>query len=80
MNSSETKTEIYGKKVAYTNKSVFRVEVSKNEKASYEGVYANSNPLGAIKYYESTPVPAGGKARVRLVKDGDGFQIITKKS
>ncbi len=78
---NEHKINIYGKSVDFTDKSIFRVEESRNAKCIYEGVYAHKDPIHAIKYYNST-VEADRKTgfRVRLVKDGDGFTIITKKT
>lgn len=72
---------ILGKSVTFTDKSIFRVEESRNAKCVYEGVYANHDPVKAIRYYNST-VDAIRKAgfRVRLVKDGDEFTIIAKKT
>lgn len=72
---------ILGKFVTFTDKSVFRVEESRNAKATYEGAFSSSDPVKAIRYYNST-IEAVRKAgfRVRLVKDGDEFTIITKKT
>lgn len=72
---------ILGKSVMFTDKSIFRVEESRNAKCIYEGVYAHKNPINAIRYYNST-VEADRKAgfRVRLVKDGDEFLVISKKT
>ena len=72
---------ILGKTVAVTDKTVFRVEESRNAKATYEGMFASADPVKAIRYYNST-CDADRKAgfRVRLVKDGDEFTIIAKKT
>jgi hypothetical protein len=72
---------ILGKTIVFTDKSIFRVEESRNSKATYEGAFASSDPVKAIRYYNST-VESDRKAgfRVRLVKDGDEFTIITKKT
>jgi len=70
-------SEMFGKKISYTEKSIFRVEVSRNAKATYEGMYGNSNPISAIKWFNNTVAKEG--QRVRLVKDGDEFIIISKK-
>ena len=67
--------------VMFTEKTIFRVEQSRNAKCIYEGVYAHKDPVHAIRYYNST-VEADRKAgfRVRLVKDGDEFLVISKKT
>ena len=72
---------ILGKTVAVTDKTVFRVEESRNAKATYEGMFSSADPVKAIRYYNST-CEADRKAgfRVRLVKDGDEFTIIAKKT
>jgi hypothetical protein len=72
---------ILGKTVAVTDKTVFRVEESRNAKATYEGMFASADPVKAIRYYNST-CEAERKMgfRVRLVKDGDEFTIIAKKT
>lgn len=69
---------LFDKPILYTAKSVFRVEESRNPKACYEGVFASSDPVKAIRYYQSTTKTAGW--RLRLVKDGDEFIIITKRT
>jgi hypothetical protein len=71
---------LFDKSILYTAKSVFRVEESRNAKATYEGQFASSDPVKAIRYYQSTTKDAGSGWRVRLVKDGDEFIIITKKT
>lgn len=70
-----------GKSIFFTDKTIFRVEESRNEKCVYEGVFAHKDPVHAIRYYNST-VESQRKAgfRVRLVKDGDEFQVIFKKT
>lgn len=68
---------LFDKKIKYTDKSVFRVEESRNVKASYEGLYSHSDPVKVIRYYNSTVKPAGWK--IRLIKDGDEFIVINKK-
>lgn len=72
---------VLGKSVSVTDKTIFRVEESRNSKCIYEGVYAHKDPVHAIRYYNST-VESDRKAgfRVRLVKDGDEFSIIAKKT
>jgi hypothetical protein len=72
---------IGGKSVPFTEKSIFRVEESRNAKATYEGVFAHKDPVNAIRYYTST-TEADRKAgfRIRLVKDGDEFTILLKKT
>jgi hypothetical protein len=72
---------ILGKSVTVTDKTVFRVEESRNAKATYEGMFASADPVKTIRYYNST-CEANRKAgfRVRLVKDGDEFTIIAKKT
>jgi hypothetical protein len=72
---------IGGKWIPYTEKSVFRVEESRNAKCTYEGVFAHKDPVNAIRYYNSTcqSVRKAG-FRVRLVKDGDEFTILLKKT
>lgn len=71
---------LFDKKVTYTAKSVFRVEESRNAKATYEGCFASNDPVKAIRYYQNTSKAVGSGWRVRLVKDGDEFIIITKKA
>ena len=72
---------ILGKSVTVTDKTVFRVEESRNAKATYEGMFASSTSVMAIRFYNSS-CEADRKAgfRVRLVKDGDEFTIIAKKT
>ena len=72
---------ILGMSVMFTEKTIFRVEQSRNAKCIYEGVYAHKDPVHAIRYYNST-LEADRKAgfRVRLVKDGDEFLVISKKT
>ena len=72
---------ILGKTVKVTDKTVFRVEESRNAKATYEGMFASADSVRAIRYYNST-CESERKAgfRVRLVKDGDEFTIIAKKT
>ncbi len=72
---------VLGKSIAVTDKTVFRVEESRNSKATYEGMFASADPVKAIRYYNST-CEAVRKAgfRVRLVKDGDEFSVISKKT
>jgi len=72
---------ILGKSVSVTDKTVFRVEESRNSKATYEGMFSSPDSVKAIRYYNST-CEADRKAgfRVRLVKDGDEFTIIAKKT
>ena len=72
---------ILGKSVTVTDKTVFRVEESRNAKATYEGMFASADSVRAIRYYNST-CESERKAgfRVRLVKDGDEFTIIAKKT
>ncbi len=72
---------VLGKSIAVTAKTVFRVEESRNSKATYEGMFSSADPVKAIRYYNST-CEADRKAgfRVRLVKDGDEFTIIAKKT
>ena len=72
---------ILGMSVMFTEKTIFRVEQSRNAKCIYEGVYAHKDPVHAIRYYNST-VESDRKAgfRVRLVKDGDEFLVISKKT
>lgn len=67
--------------MSVTDKTIFRVEESRNSKCIYEGVYAHNDPVHAIRYYNST-VESDRKAgfRVRLVKDGDEFLVISKKT
>lgn len=71
---------IGGKSIACTDKTIFRVEESRDSKATYEGVFAHSDPVHAIRYYNST-IESKRKAgfRTRLVKDGDEFKVILKK-
>lgn len=71
---------ILGKSVAVTDKTVFRVEESRNSKATYEGMFASTDSVKAIRYYNATceSVRKAG-FRVRLVKDGDEFSVIAKK-
>jgi hypothetical protein len=71
---------LFDKKVTYTAKSVFRVEESRNAKATYEGCFASNDPVKAIRWYQNTTKDAGSGWRVRLVKDGDEFIVITKKT
>jgi hypothetical protein len=72
---------ILGKSVAVTEKTVFRVEESRNSKATYEGMFASSDPVKAIRYYNSTCEDKRNAGfRVRLVKDGDEFSVISKKT
>lgn len=71
---------LFDKSILYTAKSVFRVEESRNSKATYEGSFASNDPVKAIRYYQSTTKAEGSGWRVRLVKDGDEFIIITKKT
>jgi hypothetical protein len=75
------KINILGKSVTLTDKTIFRVEESRNAKCTYEGVYAHKDPVSVIRYYNST-CEADRKAgfRVRLVKDGDEFSVISKKT
>jgi len=70
-----------GKSIPFTEKSIFRVEESRNAKCVYEGVFAHKDPVNAIRYYNAT-AESSRKAgfRVRLVKDGDEFQVIFKKT
>lgn len=68
----------FGKKILVTDKSVFRVEERKLPRAAYEGLYSHKDLHKAIDYYENTPVKAGWL--VRLIKDGDEYILITKKS
>lgn len=72
---------VLGKSVTVTDKSIFRVEESRNSRCTYEGVYSHKDPVSAIRYYNST-IEAVRKAgfRVRLVKDGDEFTVIAKKT
>lgn len=72
---------ILGKTVKVTDKTVFRVEESRSAKATYEGMFASADSVRAIRYYNSTceSVRKAG-FRVRLVKDGDEFTIIAKKT
>ena len=71
---------IGGKSIACTDKTIFRVEESRDSKATYEGVFAHKDFVNANRYYNST-IQSERKAgfRVRLVKDGDEFKILTKK-
>jgi len=71
---------LFDKSILYTAKSVFRVEESRNPKATYEGCFASNDPVKAIRWYQNTTKVAGSGWRVRLVKDGDEFVIITKKT
>lgn len=73
--------KVLGKSVNVTEKTIFRVEESRNAKCVYEGVYAHKDPVSAIRYYNAT-TQADRKAgfRVRLVKDGDEFLVISKKT
>lgn len=71
---------LFDKSILYTAKSVFRVEESRNAKATYEGCFASNDPVKAIRWYQNTTKTAGSGWRVRLVKDGDEFIIITKKT
>jgi hypothetical protein len=71
---------LFDKSILYTAKSVFRVEESRNSKATYEGSFASNDPVKAIRYYQNTSKAVGSGWRVRLVKDGDEFIIITKKT
>ena len=77
----EHKITLDGKTIKFTDKSVFRVEESRNAKCVYEGVYAHKDPVHAIRYYNAT-VQSERKAgfRTRLVKDGDEFLVILKKT
>jgi hypothetical protein len=68
----------YGKKIEITDASVFRVEERKLPKGSYEGLYAHKDIHKSINYYDNTPVKQG--YMVRLVKDGDEFIVINKRS
>lgn len=68
----------YGKKIAITDASIFRVEERKLPKGSYEGLYAHKDIHKGINYYDNTPVKKG--YMVRLVKDGDEFIVINKRS
>lgn len=69
---------IFDKTINFTDKSVFRVEESRNPKATYEGMFSCNDPVKVIRYYNATVKPAGW--RIRLIKDGDEFVIITKKT
>ena len=73
--------KVLGKSVNVTEKTIFRVEESRNAKCVYEGVYSHKDPVSAIRYYNAT-TQADRKAgfRVRLVKDGDEFLVISKKT
>jgi hypothetical protein len=77
----ENKITIDGTTIAYTDKSIFRVEESRNAKCVYEGVYAHKDPIHAVRYYNAT-IQSGRKAgfRTRVVKDGDEFKVILKKT
>lgn len=70
-----------GKSIPFTEKSIFRVEESRDSKTAYEGVFGHKDPVHAIRYYNAT-IESQRKAgfRVRLVKDGDEFQVIFKKT
>lgn len=72
---------INGKTVRCTEKTIFRVEESRNSKCTYEGVFAHKDPINALRYYNAT-AQSERKAgfRVRLVKDGDEFEILMKKT
>lgn len=73
--------KILGKSVAVTDKTVFRVEESRNAKCTYEGMFSSSDFVKAIRYYNSTcDAIRNAGFRVRLVKDGDAFTIISKKT
>ena len=74
------KVTLFDKSILYTAKSVFRVEESRNAKAIYKGQFASNDPVKAIRWYQNTTKDAGSGWRVRLVKDGDEFIIITKKT
>lgn len=72
---------VLGKSVTVTDKSIFRVEESRNSRSTYEGMFSATDAVKAIRYYNST-CEAVRKAgfRVRLVKDGDEFTVIAKKT
>lgn len=72
------KVTLFDKPILYTAKTVFKVEESRNPRACYEGLFSSNDPVKAIRYYQSTVKSAGW--RLRLVKDGDEFIIITKKT
>lgn len=76
----EHKIILDGKTIKFTDKSIFRVEESRDSKATYEGVYAHKDPIHAVRYYNAT-IQSERKAgfRTRLVKDGDEFKVILKK-
>lgn len=77
----EHKIVLDGKSIPYTEKSIFRVEESRDSKATYEGVFAHKDPVHALRYYNST-IQSERKSgfRTRLVKDGDEFKVILKKT
>jgi len=70
--------KVFGKSVTWTDKSMFRVEERKQPKGSYEGLYAHKDIHQAVNYFKNTKVKDG--FLIRLVKDGDEFVVITKKS
>jgi hypothetical protein len=69
---------LWNKKVQVTSKSIFRVEEAKGVKGCYESVYASHDPVQVIRWYNNTSKPEGW--RVRIIKDGDEFVILDKKT
>jgi hypothetical protein len=70
---------MFGKSVKVTDKTIFRVEESRNPKCVYEGVFAHKDAIQAIRYFHST-IESKRKTgfRCRLVKDGDEFSVLAK--
>lgn len=72
------KITIFDKKVKITDKSVFRIEERKMPRGAYEGIYAHKDLLKAVDFYNNTKPKLGWL--VRLIKDGDEYMLITKKT
>ena len=77
METTINKIKVYNKTVKYTDKSIFRVEVRRDSHKPYDGIYFDQDITKAIKFYENTPAKAG--YAVRLIKDGDEYQLINRK-
>jgi hypothetical protein len=70
--------KVMEKKVKVTDKSIFRVEERKLPRGAYDGIYAHKDIHKAIQYYTNTSVKLN--YLVRLIKDGDEYMLICKKS
>ena len=77
METTINKVKVYGKIVKFTDKSIFRVEIRKDSHKPYDGIYFDQDITKAIKFYENTPAKDG--YAVRLIKDGDEYQLISRK-